>query len=237
MPPITKRYMMPRKRRPISYAPLPQGCYARYWRPTLYRISRRCAPLASHPKSGADRQIVNGRLKKTVALIGMMGAGKTAVGGQVARMLDVPFLDSDDQIERAANMTVAEIFTRDGEDFFRRKESLVLARLMAGRPVVLSTGGGAFLQPANRTLISERGVSVWLRADLDLLWERVRHRSTRPLLKTPNPRETLRLLLETRAPVYALADIIVDAVPGHSIETTAGRVIEALTTRPDVLEG
>ncbi len=179
---------------------------------------------------------MNGPLKKTVVLIGMMGAGKTAVGGQMARILGVPFMDSDDEIEKAANMTVAEIFARDGEAFFRRKESQVLTRLLAGRPAVLSTGGGAFMQTANREMISARGVSVWLKADLELLWERVRHRGTRPLLNTPDPRGALRRLIEERGPVYALADITVEAMPGHSIETTASRVIAALESRPDVLE-
>lgn len=176
------------------------------------------------------------RLKKTVALVGMMGAGKTAVGGQLARMLGVAILDSDDEIARAANMSIAEIFERDGEAFFRRKESQVLARLLAGPPVVLSTGGGAFLMPRNREMISQRGISVWLKADLDLLWERVRHRGTRPLLKTSDPRATLKSLFEARTPIYALADLTVETEPGYSIDATAEKVLKALKTRPDVLE-
>lgn len=176
------------------------------------------------------------RLKKSVALIGMMGAGKTAVGGQLARMLGVAFLDSDDEIARAANMSIAEIFERDGEAFFRRKESQVLARLLQGPPAVLSTGGGAFLMPRNRQMISQRGISVWLKADLEVLWERVRHRNTRPLLKTPDPRATLRELYEARTPVYALADLTVEAEAGNSIDDTADKVVKALGTRADVLE-
>lgn len=176
------------------------------------------------------------RLKKTVVMVGMMGAGKTAVGTQLARSLGVTFRDSDDEIVKAANMTIAEIFARDGEAFFRHKESQVLARLLAGPPGVLSTGGGAFLAEANRAAISAQGVSVWLRADLDLLWQRVRHKTTRPLLRTPDPLGTLKGLLEARAPVYALADLIVDSQPGLSIEAMANRVIAALQTRPDVLE-
>ncbi|MFN7223493.1 MAG: shikimate kinase [Paracoccaceae bacterium] len=177
------------------------------------------------------------RLKKTVAMVGMMGAGKTAVGMALARVLGVPFLDSDEEIVRAANCSIAEIFERDGEPFFRARESEVLARLLRGAPCVLSTGGGAYLADANRRLISESGVAVWLRADLDLLWNRVRHKSNRPLLRTANPRETLRTLYESRVPIYSLADVIVDASPDLSIEAMADRVLEALKVRPDVLEG
>lgn len=176
------------------------------------------------------------RLKKTVVLVGMMGAGKTAVGTQLAKLLGVPFLDSDDEIVKAANRSIAEIFERDGEDFFRAKESQVLGRLLRGTPCILSTGGGAFLAPANRETIAGQGVSVWLRADLDLLWQRVRHKSTRPLLRTPNPRETLRTLHLARAPIYAEADLTVDSAPDLSIEAMALKVREALLTRPDVLE-
>lgn len=176
------------------------------------------------------------KLKRTVALVGMMGAGKTAVGTALARALGVPFLDSDDAIEAAASRSVAEIFERDGEAFFRQKESQILARLMAGPPAILSTGGGAFLAPANRAVIAANGVAVWLKADLDLLWNRVRHKSTRPLLRTENPRETLRALLAAREPVYALAGIVVEARADYAVEDMTARVIEALLARPDILE-
>lgn len=176
------------------------------------------------------------RLKKTVVMVGMMGAGKTAVGNHLARLLGVPFRDSDDEIVKAANMTIPEIFARDGEPFFRLKESQIIARLLGGPPGVLSTGGGAFLAEANRTAISARGVSVWLRADLDLLWQRVRQKSNRPLLRTADPYGTLKSLLESRAPVYAMADLIVDSQPGLSVDAMAERVAETLLVRPDVLE-
>ncbi|WP_225029938.1 shikimate kinase [Xinfangfangia pollutisoli] len=175
------------------------------------------------------------RLQKTVVMVGMMGAGKTAVGTALARMLKVPFLDSDEEIVRAANASIAEIFERDGEPFFRNRESEVIGRLLRGAPCVLSTGGGAFLAERNRALIHEAGISVWLRADLDLLWHRVRHKTTRPLLRTANPRETLRQLYEARIPFYAQADLAVDAAPDYSVEQMAARVIEALKARPDVL--
>ncbi len=177
------------------------------------------------------------RLQKTVVMVGMMGAGKTAVGTALARVLGVEFSDSDDEIVRAADRTIAEIFERDGEAFFRARETEVIARLLRGNPCVLSTGGGAFLATGNRQLVHEVGVSVWLRADLELLWQRVRHKTTRPLLRTPNPRETLRTLYEARLPFYAEADLVVDAAADLSVEGMAGRVVAALRTRPDVLEG
>ena len=136
------------------------------------------------------------RLQKTVVLVGMMGAGKSAVGAALARLLKVQCLDSDEEIVRAANATIPEIFERDGEPFFRDRESEVIGRLLRGTPCVLSTGGGAFMSERNRDQIRAAGVSVWLRVDLDLLWQRVRHKNTRPLLRTANPRETLRQIYE-----------------------------------------
>ncbi len=176
------------------------------------------------------------RLKKTVVMVGMMGAGKTAVGTALARLLGVPFLDSDEEIVRAAHMTIAEIFERDGEAFFRLRETEVLARLLGGRPCVLSTGGGAFLAAVNRDLVAARGVSVWLRADLDLLWQRVRHKTTRPLLRTANPRQTLADLYAARVPLYGQADLVVDSRPDLSVEAMAMQVQGALRVRPDVME-
>ncbi len=179
---------------------------------------------------------MSGRLRKTVVLVGMMGAGKTAVGTQLARILGVPFRDSDDEIVAAASMSVAEIFARDGEAFFRRRESEVLGRLLRGPAGVLSTGGGAFLQQRNRDLIRAYGVSVWLRADLELLWLRVRHRRTRPLLQTRDPRATLAQLQAERTPVYSQADIVVDAERDLSVDAMARKVLAALERREDVME-
>ena len=175
------------------------------------------------------------RLKKTVVMVGMMGAGKTAIGTALARELNVPFLDSDQEIVAAANMSIAEIFTRDGEVFFREKEAQVIERLMSGQPGVLSTGGGAYLAERNRKTIAERGVALWLRAELDLLWERVRHKDTRPLLQTGDPYGTLAGLLKERTPVYSEAELVVDADPRFSIADMTARVIQHLLTRPDVL--
>lgn len=176
------------------------------------------------------------RLKKTVVMVGMMGAGKTAVGRALAARLGVPFLDSDAEIETAANMTVPEIFERDGEPFFRLKESQVISRLLDGECCILSTGGGAFLDEKNRRMISERGVSVWLNADVPVLWNRVKHKNTRPLLRTGNPRATLEEIHAARVPVYAQADLSVVSDGQASIEQMVDRVLNVLATRPDVLE-
>ncbi len=174
---------------------------------------------------------------KTIVLVGMMGAGKTAVGRSLARRLAVPFRDSDEEIVKAANMPIAEIFARDGEAFFRDRETEVITRLLTGPPGVLSTGGGAFLKACNRALIAERGVSVWLNADLGLLWQRVRHKTTRPLLHTPDPRATLKRLYEERVPHYARADLEVRSDPGCAIEEMSARVLACLLEkRPDVVE-
>lgn len=175
-------------------------------------------------------------LHKTVVMVGMMGAGKTAVGRALAQLLDVPFLDSDTEIETAANCTIAEIFERDGEAFFREKESQVISRLLTSAPCILSTGGGAFLNAGNREAIARDGVSVWLNADLELLWQRVRHKTTRPLLRTSDPKATLTEIFEQRVPVYKLAELPVTADRDLSIEEMAIRVRNALLTRPDVLE-
>lgn len=175
-------------------------------------------------------------LKKTVVLVGMMGAGKTAVGTAVARHLNVPFIDQDDEIQRASNNTIAELFSQYGEAFFREKETQVLSRLLQGPPCILSTGGGAFLSERNRDLITEYGAAVWLKADLPLLWSRVRHKTTRPLLLTDNPHATLKALCEARNPVYALAPIHVRSESGFSVEDMAQRVVSTLRTHPDILK-
>ena len=176
-------------------------------------------------------------MRRKIVLIGMMGAGKTAIGTDLSRKLLVPFVDTDAEIERAAAMTITEIFARDGEDFFRARESEVLARVLTGEPCVVSTGGGAWLRAENRDRIAAHGVSVWLNPDLETLWHRVRMRPTRPLLQTPDPRGTLERLLTERLPVYRLADITVAVRRADSVEQTTERVLRAIReTRPDILE-
>ena len=179
-----------------------------------------------------------GSLTRNIVLIGMMGAGKTAVGTEMSRRLGVPFTDSDAAIETAAAMTIAEIFARDGEAFFRDRETQVLSRILGGPPGIISTGGGAWMRPQNRALIRERALAVWIDCDLNTLWHRVRQRTTRPLLQTPDPRGTLAALLEARAPVYARADLVFPGRPGDTVEAAASRLIDKIAAeRPDILQG
>lgn len=173
-------------------------------------------------------------LEKTIVMVGMMGAGKTAVGQALARRLDVPFTDSDDEIQRAANLSINEIFARDGEVFFREKESQVIARLLVGRRGVLSVGGGAFLSDETRRLIRLHGVSVWLRATVDVLWPRLKRKTTRPLLRTPDPKGTLARLVAERGPIYSQADVVVDARADLTAVETAAVVHAAVAARTDV---
>jgi len=175
-------------------------------------------------------------LRRTVVLVGMMGSGKTAIGRALSDVLDVPYVDSDAEIEVAANATISEIFDKSGEPFFRDREAEIVSRLLQSAPCILSTGGGAYLAERNRSAISEHGVAVWLDADLDILWERVRHKDTRPLLRTPDPRATLAEIFEARAPVYAKADLRAVADPAFSIEQMTDEVLRILATRPDILE-
>ncbi|MGZ3216953.1 shikimate kinase [Paracoccus sp. T5] len=178
------------------------------------------------------------RLTRHIVLIGMMGAGKTALGTELARRLRVPFTDSDAEIEAAAAMTITEIFARDGEAFFRAREAQVLARLLAGRPSVVSTGGGAWMQAGNRALIAASGMSVWLNCDPETLWQRVRQRPTRPLLQTADPKGTLLRLLAERSPVYAQAELEFVSRAGDSIDTSTERLIAALRAAdPHLIEG
>ncbi len=176
------------------------------------------------------------QLHRTVVLVGMMGSGKTAIGRALAARLAVPFVDSDAAIEEAAALTIAEIFERDGEAFFREREAEVLRRLLSGPPGIVSTGGGAFLAERNRDAIAEMGVAVWLNADLRTLWERVRHKDTRPLLRTANPKATLTALFEARNPIYSLAGLRITVGRTASIDETTQNVIDTLATRPDILE-
>lgn len=169
-------------------------------------------------------------------MVGMMGAGKTAIGTALAKRLHVPFLDSDTEISQAAKMTIAEIFERDGEDFFRDRESEVISRLLDGTPCILSTGGGAYLREVNRSIMKERGTALWLQAELELLWQRVKHKNTRPLLQTDDPRATLAAIQAERDPIYALADITVAAAFGLSVDDMTDRVVAELLKHPDVLE-
>lgn len=168
---------------------------------------------------------------RSVVLVGLMGAGKSSIGRRLAQRIGLDFLDADVEIERAAGCTIEEIFARFGEPEFRAGERRVIGRLLEDRaPIVLATGGGAFMDPETRARIRERGVSVWLRAELEVLYRRVSRRSNRPLLKQGNPREILERLIDVRYPVYAEADIVVESDDSPP-ETTVEKVIQALRER------
>ena len=169
--------------------------------------------------------------RRTIVLVGLMGAGKSKVGRRLALRLGLPFSDSDPEIEAAAGETIEEIFANRGEQVFRDGERRVIARLLAQPVQVLATGGGAFMDPMTRSLIGRRGVSLWLRADLDTLVARVLRRNDRPLLKRGDPRVILGELMQRRHPIYAEADLTVDSGAG-SPEVTVNRVIAALAACP-----
>lgn len=185
---------------------------------------------AENPPPELVAAALKGLAGRPVVLIGMMGAGKTTVGRRLAAALGRRFLDSDAEIETAAGMTIPEIFESHGEAEFRSGEARVIARLIGEGDIVLGTGGGAYMNVDTRNLIAERAVSVWLSANLDTLFARVSRRTNRPLLKTENPRQTLKDLMDARYPVYAGADITVESreVP-H--ETIALDILEALADK------
>ncbi len=164
---------------------------------------------------------------RTLVLVGLMGAGKTSVGRRLAKRLDLPFVDTDEEIVRSAGLSVEQIFERFGEQAFREAERRVIARLLTEDSKVLATGGGAFLDDTTQATIAARATSVWLRATLDVLYQRTVGRRHRPLLNAGDPRETLARLMEARYPVYALADIIVDSEDGP-IDQTVDRVEAAV---------
>ena len=167
------------------------------------------------------------RIDRPVVLVGMMGTGKSTIGRRLASALHLPFVDSDEEIERAAQSTIAEIFDRDGEAFFRDGERRVIARLIASGTGVIATGGGAFCQGQTRALILERAIAVWLDSDIDTLLERVGRKDTRPLLREGNPREVLTRLRETRRAFYAQAPIHLMSSAGPQ-GWTVNKVLEAI---------
>ena len=170
-----------------------------------------------------------GGLTRTLALVGLMGAGKSTVGRKLAEHLGSSFVDSDEEIEKAAGLSVQEIFDRLGEPEFRRGERRVIERLLNGPPIVLATGGGAYMDPETRALMKQKATTVWLRADLDVIWKRVNRRDTRPLLKRDNPKQVLADLSAARAPIYAEADIVVDSGDGPSTDAVKA-ILDALVT-------
>lgn len=166
---------------------------------------------------------------RAIVLVGMMGSGKSSVGRRLAARLGLPFVDADTEIETAAHMTIPEIFAQRGEAEFREGERRVISRVLTTRaPLVLATGGGAFMNAETRERVKELGISIWLKAEPDVLMRRVRKRSNRPLLQTADPEATLRRMLAEREPVYALADItILSSDEPH--EVVVGETIAALS--------
>lgn len=167
-------------------------------------------------------------LTRPIVLVGLMGAGKTSVGRRLAEALGVDFRDSDLEIEAAAGLSVGEIFDKFGEAYFRSGEQKVIARLLGEAPGVLATGGGAFMNPEIREIVGKRGVSVWLDADVETLWQRVKDRSTRPLLQQENPRAVLETLDAARRPIYGQADLRVHSEPNQSHDLMVARILKAI---------
>jgi shikimate kinase len=161
--------------------------------------------------------------RRSIVLVGMMGAGKSSVGRRVALRLGIPFVDADTEIEKAAGMAITDIFAIRGEAEFRAGEARVILRLLEGGPQVLATGGGAFINPDTRAAIAAKGISIWLKAEPDVLMKRIKRRQDRPLLHTADPAATLRKLLDEREPVYALADLTV-----QSREVTHDRIVDEI---------
>jgi shikimate kinase len=198
--------------------------------------------LPANPPGESHATLLDRLGSRSIVFVGLMGAGKTAIGRKVAAMLSLPFIDSDQEIESVSRMTVPELFERYGEIEFRALEQRVILRLLETGPQVLSTGGGAFMNAQTREAIAAHGVSVWLKAELDLLMERVSKKQNRPLLKSPDPRAVLERLMGERYPVYATSDVTV-ATRDDRKEVIATEVVDALcghfripaTTTPDVV--
>ena len=169
----------------------------------------------------------HGPFQKPIVLVGLMGAGKTSIGRKLADRMRVPFVDADQELEKAAGCTITEFFEKFGEKEFRRGEKRVIARLLKSCPCVLATGGGAFMDLETRAMIKNTAVSVWLNVDLDTLDIRLARRTGRPLLQTNNPRATLQSLMEKRYPIYAEADMIVETING-SVDVTVDKVYKSI---------
>ena len=165
--------------------------------------------------------------KKTIVLVGIMGAGKSTVGKILADRLGMRFVDADQEIERAAGCTITDFFEKYGEVEFRKGEERVISRILAGEPCILATGGGAFMSEATRLLIKKMARSVWLRVSFEVLAKRLEKRSDRPLLQTADPQQTLKALIKKRYPIYNDADFIVDA-ENDGVDITVSKVIECL---------
>ena len=191
---------------------------------TMIRGAWKQAALTSDEQANLIRTWLG---QRSIVMVGLMGCGKSSVGRRLAAEIAVPFVDADDEIEKAAGMTIPEIFSLYGEDYFRSGERRVIARLLQGGPQVLATGGGAYMNAETRTSVREQGFAIWLKAELPILMRRVLKRVNRPLLKSGNPEAVMRHLMAVRYPIYAEADLAVESrdVP-H--EVIVGEIIVAL---------
>ncbi len=162
------------------------------------------------PMTQIKSQLLSSLDKRALVFVGLMGAGKSVIGKRVATMLHLPFYDSDQEIEKASKMTITELFKVYGESEFRALEQRVILNLIKKSPLVLATGGGAYINQDIRKAIHQKGISIWLKADLDILMQRVSKRKTRPLLQTANPKETMQKLMEQRYPIYAKANLTIN---------------------------
>lgn len=183
-------------------------------------------------ESDQAERVVSRLGPRCVVLVGMMGAGKTSIGRRLASALRLPFVDADAEIEKAANLTIPEIFEHYGEAHFREGEHRVVARLLANGPAVVATGGGAFMSEETRARCRESGITVWLKAEIPVLLDRVRKKSNRPLLNNPDPEGSLRRLLAEREPVYRLADIVVSSRDGPH-QGVVSEILAALEAQLD----
>jgi shikimate kinase len=189
----------------------------------MERVGAAAAMIGSGPQD-----IILPRLgDRLIVFVGLMASGKTSVGRIVAQRLGMPFVDADQEIETAANMSVTEIFERHGEPYFRSGERRVIERILKEGPRVLATGGGAFMNTETRANIRQRGISIWLKSDAETIFRRARRRSNRPLLQNPDPEGTIRRLMDERYPIYAEADITVLSGDGPQ-DATADEAVAAL---------
>jgi shikimate kinase len=206
-------------------------------------VSETAAPAPASPTLEADITSALGR--RSVVLVGMMGAGKSTIGRRLAARLRLPFLDADIEIEVAhAGMTIPEIFATHGEPYFRDGEARVIARLLDGGPAVIATGGGAFMREETRNRVRDKAVSIWLKADLDVIMKRGKRRADRPLLQTEDPTGTVQRLLEAREPVYATADLTIgsrdvphDRIVDECIDALRARLCPATPSAQPTTDG
>ncbi|MGH6780352.1 MAG: shikimate kinase [Bradyrhizobium sp.] len=195
------------------------------------------SPASADPTPEAEIAASLG--KRLIVLVGMMGAGKSTVGRRLAARLQLPFIDADAEIEAAARMSIPEIFEIHGEPHFRDGEAKVIARLLEGGPAVLATGGGSFMRDETRRRVSEKAVSIWLKADADIIMRRVRRRGDRPLLQTSDPEAVVTRLIGEREPVYQHADLTIpsrevphDKIVDECVAALHARLCRGATTKP-----